>query len=344
MMIAINGKFRRQPLTGVQRYATELSERLLRRPGYRLIEAANAGESGWVTGTFWEQLRLPTRLARGESLWSPGNVGPLVIGDQVVTIHDTSFIDHPESCTRRFGAYYRALVPRLAGRCRGILTVSEFAKTRIVETMGVPPEKVMVAPNGVGQGFTEPQPHSHPRFEAGADRFILAVGTLQPRKNLRLILRAWPMIRAAHPGIVLKIVGARQQHFKSEDGLPSVIDGIEPLGYVDDETLRHLYRSAVCLVFPSRYEGFGLPPLEAMASGCPVVTSNATSLPEVVGDAGLYFDPDQVEELIDQVKLVLGNDDLRQRMAVRGIERAADFTWDHSADCVDKCLRLMLGR
>jgi glycosyltransferase involved in cell wall biosynthesis len=333
--ICLNGRFFGQELTGVQRYARELSSRL--ESDLRVVQPATSLSP--VRGHLWEQFVLP-RLCRGELLWSPGNSGPLSYRNQVVTIHDASALDHPEWFSGKFARWYRFLLPRLARRVRKVITVSEFSRRELVRLCAIPESKVVAIPNGIGPRF---QPASQEAKAALRRRyqlerpFFLYLGSLEPRKNVATLLRAWGLVAPQDSELVL--AGAASHLFRDR-GFSELPPGARLLGRIDDEELPALLSAARCFVFPALYEGFGFPPLEAMACGTPVICSNTTSLPEVCGPAfdadstgaALYFDPLDVSALAAQLSRVMEmKPEVVQRLAVLGRTRAGQFTWERCA-------------
>ncbi len=326
MLPCVNGRYLVQRLTGVQRYAREIVSRWQPVP---VFKPAIGGKG--ASGHLWEQFRLPT-LARGP-LWSPGTTGPLAVRRQVVTIHDTAFIDHADCYTRTFAAWYQWLVPRLARRVQRIITVSQFSKQRIVECCRVPEEKVIVIASGVGPQF-QPQPAE--KIEQGREqlklpgRYALCVCSLEPRKNLRRLLQSWVSMPDRPGDLHLVLVGAKGSVFH-DVGLEKPPPNVQLAGYVGDDLLPALYAGAEFFAFPSLYEGFGLPVLEAMACGTPVLCSNTTSLPEVAGDAALLVDPLQIESIAAGMQQLADDEGLRSQLRERGLVRAKAFCWDESA-------------
>jgi glycosyltransferase involved in cell wall biosynthesis len=333
----LNGRFREQTLTGVQRYAHEL---LLRMPELDVISPHRP--LGSAKGHLWEQLVLP-RLCRGRLLWSPGNTGPLAYGNQVVTIHDASTLAHPEWFSGAFAQWYRFLLPRLARRVRKVITVSEFSRRELVRLCAVPEEKIVAIHNGISPRFAPATPEEKSalrRKHALEKPFVLYLGSLEPRKNLGVLLKAWTDL--APRGHELVLAGAASRIFR-ERGFAGLPEGTRLLGRVDDDELSALLSAADWFVFPALYEGFGLPPLEAMACGTPVLCSDATSLPEVCGPAfdpaasdsegsALYFDPNRTDELAAQLGRALALDEGRRaRLVAQGRAQAALFTWDRCA-------------
>jgi glycosyltransferase involved in cell wall biosynthesis len=330
--VCVNGRFAGKRLTGVQRYAVELVARL----GSRCRVIHTTARDG-IEGHRWEQFNLPF-LRSGQLLWSPCNTGPLAVRRQVLTIHDATFADTPECFGRAFATWYGFLIPRLARRVRRVVTVSDFSRRRIAETTGLKIEQIDVVPNGVDARFMPATMEAISAFRSklGLDGpFILALGSVEPRKNLVTLLKAWRILSQRRSDLTLAIAGGSNLSIFSRDGLDAdSLPRVKRLGYVDDADLPALYSSCEAFVFPSTYEGFGLPPLEAMACGVPVVCSNTTALPEVVADAALLVPPLDAEAIADAALRVCSDSELRQRLLAAGRLRAAQFTWEKSADLI----------
>jgi len=330
--IVVNGRCLVRRVTGVERYAREVIGRL---PGQVRLLRCWTGARGFG-GHLWEQIVLPGLVRRGELLWSPANTGPLLLRNQVVTVHDLSPVDHPEWFNRTFALWYRRLLPALTTRARKVITDSAFSKTRIVARTGVPASKVVVIPPGVDTArFSVPEPSALQAAQARyglSGRYVLAVGSLEPRKNLPRLVHAWEQLQERHPDVALVLVGSRAHTLRRV----TLGDGrsLRLLGYVPDSDLSLLYGGATCLAIPSLYEGFGLPVLEAMACGAPVVAARAGALPEVVSDAGLLVDPLDVDQLAATLSRVVVDGDLRAALSQRGVERAGHFSWDRTAAAI----------
>ncbi len=321
------------PIGGVQRYVQEVLRHL---PGCVEVVAPGLAQRDFL-GHAWEQVILPAQL-RGRLLWSPSNTGPLAVARQVVTIHDMVPLDHPEWLSRRFAAWYRWLLPRLARRARRVIAVSGFTRERILAHCSVAPEKVVTIPHGVDARFCP-----RPQGEVAAMRrrldlhgpYLLSVGGIGPRKNLAGLLAAWARVQGALDAeVVLAVAGAdAPTRIFGERGGASAggIARTRFLGQVEDCVLPALYSGALALVYPSLYEGFGWPPLEAMACGVPVVAGRGTGLEESVGGAALLVDPSDGGALADGIVAAAGDRALRADLRRRGLARAAQFSWERAA-------------
>ncbi|MEO7239165.1 MAG: glycosyltransferase family 1 protein [Gemmatimonadales bacterium] len=342
--LAINGRFLSQRTTGVQRHARELVRALDRK-----LEVSNSQlevslltphdatldlplqrirvrRVGSLRGALWEQLELPQH-ARGHLLLNLANTGPAISFRQVVTIHDASIFAVPEAYSPAFRRYYRFLLPRLTRRAELVLTDSEFSRSELVRWMQVAEDKIRVVPCGHEHILaTRADPDVLERLGLGVRPYVLAVGSSARHKNLEAVSSA---IRLLGPqGWDYVLAGPVNPRIFGSSG---TADFAVQAGYVTDAELRALYQGAACFVYPSRYEGFGLPPLEAMACGCPVVVSRAAALPEVCGDAALYADADDPQELATAIRRVMCEDGLSDRMRQQGLERARHWSWDTSA-------------
>jgi len=259
---------------------------------------------------------------------------------QVVTIHDITPLDHPEWLNPKFAKWYQFLIPRLARRVQRIITVSDFTKNRICEVTSVKSDKVVVIYNGVDERFRPKAVEEIIRTKDALGisdfRYILTVATIEPRKNLQRLIKAWETICANLPEDVwLMIVGAKGKDLVFRNASFNTLPPrVRMLGHVPDELLPALYSGALAFAYVSIYEGFGLPPLEAMACGTPVLTSNVTSLPEVVGDAALTVDPYDIEAIADGIRHLVEDDHLRENLSQKGIARAKLFSWDKTARLV----------
>jgi glycosyltransferase involved in cell wall biosynthesis len=330
-LVAVNARFHVHRKTGMQKYAQEVASRLAGRVREIRPDRALKGAAGHL----WEQCYLPT-LTAGSLLWSPNNTGPVVTRRQVCTIHDVIPIDHPEWFSPGFSAWYRWLMPMLFRSAQHLIAISEFTRSRLIDRFGLRPEKVSVVLNGIGPEFTpctdEEVVRVKTRLGLPPGPYVLYVGSLEPRKNLARLLRAWERVQALCEDVQLVITGLKgaSQVFSAVH-IEKIPERVTFTGYVEDHELPALYSGALIFVYPSLYEGFGLPPVEAMACGAPVITSDRTSLPEVVGSAAVLIDPEDVESMAASIGRVASSDSLRAEMRARGLERAQRFKWDTAA-------------
>jgi len=330
--IIINTRLLAHPLTGVQRYTREMVARLADM--VTTVAPGRALRHGLLEHA-WEQIVLPARVGRA-LLWSPSATGPLLKANQVVTIHDMAGLDHPEWFTRPYGWMYRLIVPTLARRARHILTGSHFTRRRILARTGIPSSRITVTPYGRDPGLC-PCPAAQiedavRRLDLPSRTYVLSVGTREPRKNLRALLAAWRQVVAElPPDVHLVLVGGtgRASVFR-DDGIAADPPRVYRTGYVPDELLPALYSGAMMFIYPSLYEGFGLPPLEAMACGAPVAVATGSAMVEVVGDAGLSFPPDSDEAIAAAIMHLFREEGLRRQLRERGLVQAAPFSWDRT--------------
>ncbi len=304
-------------------------------------------ESRWPTQhpiarIAWEQLIQPFALRheRIDLLHALAFAGPLGASiPWVVTVYDLSFVRYPHSFNSANRIYLRWAVGHAVQHASRVIAISESTKRDLVSMFGIPADRVNVVYCGFDKGFSEPRPRVEIeswRARRGlAAPFILYVGTIEPRKNIARLLRAFAQAkRAARLPHRLVLVGARGWKYSEIDRIVAeeqLTDSVVFTGYVAQEELPYWYRAADLLVYPSLYEGFGLPPLEAMASGLPVVSSNASSLPEVVGDAALVIDPEDEEALADAIVCGVTDHTVREEMVARGLKQASKFSWVRTA-------------
>ena len=325
--VVVNGRFLARRVTGVERYGHEI----LRCIGMN-CRLESTTKQGW-RGHVWEQCFLPARLSRDSILWSPANTGPLLIRRQALTIHDLSPLEHPEWFRGSFAAWYRLFLPILAQRVEKVFTPSEYVKGKVMKRFNI--TEVTVTPNGVDPWLFHPRAKQI-RFDL-PEHYVLFVGTLEPRKNLDYLLQVWNEINAEFKETWLMIVGVSGTVFRAIR-VPHEMERVRFIGYLDDETLAGLYANATVFVLPSQDEGFGLPALEAMASGTPVIVSDGGALPEVIGNAGMRFclaDPCGLKHVL---KECLRNTRLRAELSEKGLERAKKFSWQSTAEIVWKSL------
>jgi glycosyltransferase involved in cell wall biosynthesis len=337
--VAINGRFRTQTMSGVQRVAAALTARL--RTPHEVI--APPASLPWALGHPWEQLVLPARAGR-RVLWSPCNTGPVGAARHVVTLHDAAVLDHPEWFSRGYAALYAQLWPQLARRAK-LVTVSAFSRGRLADRLGVPEADIAVVPNGVDERFrpaAEGELASVRRAHGlGEGPYFLTLSTLEPRKNLALVLRAWEHARRSLSGVRLVVAGsAGRRAVFAGAAAPELAEApdVTFAGHVAEGELPALIAGARALLYPSLYEGFGLPVLEAMACATPVVTTRCGALPEVAGEATLYVDPQDADDLAATIVRLAEDDALARSLATAGLAQAAGFSWAAAARAMDEIL------
>ena len=289
----------------------------------------------------WEQFILPflARKYHLDILHSPMHVLPGICPVQsVVTVLDLAFMRYPGMYPRLQRKYLEFATRRAVRKADAVIAISENTRQDLVEAFKIPESRVFTTPLGVDESFA-PVPKAKTeeigrRYGMG-ERSLLYVGTLEPRKNITVLLTAFrQVLTALELPCELVLAGGKGWFYDEVFKLVESLDlrnHVRFTGYVPREDLPTLYSAAAVFVYPSLYEGFGLPPLEAMACGTPVVTSNASSLPEVVGDAGIMVDPQDVDGLADAILRVLQDSELRQEMRKNGLERAKQFTWQQTA-------------
>lgn len=329
--IAVNARFIWRRITGVERYAHEITARL----GDRIRLLAPTRPLGGINGHFWEQIILPGMLRKGDLLWSPANSGPLVVPNQVLSIHDLAVIEHPEWFDPKFARWYRFLIPRIIKRARLLITPSNYTKIRIQDTFWISPEKIKVVPPGVDLDLFRASPIQNQGKTRNIYKidspYCLVVGSLEPRKNLNRLFQAWKFSRVAKNGYHLIVVGAGGRMFRKPDFDP-LPENVLLAGMIGDQELVSLYAGARAFILPSLYEGFGLTVLEAMACGAPVIASNTGAIPETAGEAAIYFNPSEVEDIALTIDQVVENSELQQVLRMKGFEKVKEYTWDRTTD------------
>lgn len=345
LTVYLNGKFTAQGTTGVQRVAWSLLAAVDRQrpaarwvllcpPGVRLPELAHVTArtvgSGRLPLHFWEQCVLPW-AARDGLLVNLSGSAPWFARRQACILHDAAVFDAASSYTRPFVWWYRALFRHLARRGARLLTVSAFSRKRLAHHLDVAPSRIEVVPNAADHlDAVVADDRVLPRLALNGVRFLLVVASDNPAKNLPALLSAFTFVRMEIDcGLV--IVGGSNRSVFRQAPLAADATGLVRAGVLDDAALKALYLHAEALVLPSLYEGCGLPALEAMRCGCPVAAADAAAVPEVCGDAALYFDPRSVEGMARALRQLLLDEPLRRQLIRAGAARASAWRWDDAA-------------
>lgn len=342
-MFVVNGRYLTQKATGVHRYAFEICNKLHEmgvdfhvavpkeiHPDYKF--SFKTVQCGSLKTHFWEQISLPSYL---KSIGSPllisfTGCGPLNYNNQIMTIHDVSHERYPEWFSKNYYRFYHYMMPRIGRKAHAIFTVSEFSKNEIVDTLKLDPHKIYVVHSNV-PFHNKPSKEEILNYKPSPDteRYILAVSSMDPRKNFIRLVEAFNKIE--DKSLKLYIIGMRFKAFNTPDLEKLIGDNIYLPGYVDDDALQKIYQNAILSIYPSLYEGFGLPPLESMTFGCPVVNSDIPALHEVSEDAALYANPYDVNDIADKIEELLKNADLRQTLRLKGLEQIKKYSWERSA-------------
>jgi glycosyltransferase involved in cell wall biosynthesis len=327
------------------RHAAHLAE----KPGF------DVQRSWWPTERrlvriAWEQTAWPLQAAYGDLdlLHSMAFVTPLLSGiPNVITIYDLSFIHYPDRFPTLQRNYLQSQTARSCRKARRVITISESSRQDVNQIFQVPLERIDVVLPGVDPQF-QPLPPGEVaefrRWEALPDQVVLHVGTLQPRKNIPILLEA--MAQLNRPDVLLVLAGGKGWLY--EDIFARVVElglvgQVRFTGYVEDASLPLWYNAATLLLFPSVYEGFGMPVVEAMACGTPVIAARSSSIPEAGGEAALYFNPNDVDALTTHLTAVLDDDDLADSMRQKGLIQARRFSWERAGEETARVYRRALS-
>lgn len=340
-MIIVNARFLTQPISGVQRYAIEICLELKKiNPDIVFVAPRNILHHGIakqldvkvvgvLKGHLWEQIDLPLYLKKQGNplLLNLCNTAPIFYANKVVTIHDVAFERFPQTFSWKFRYAYQFIIPRIAKSSKHIVTVSSFSRDELIAMYRLNEDNITVVHNAVSVFFKQ-------SLSDDSEKYILAVSSLNYQKNFLALVKAFNKL--SNKITKLFLVGAINNNFADYNLLQEIEsnENIQFVGRVDDDELVRLYSNAQCFVYPSLYEGFGIPPLEAQACGCPCVVSNAASLPEVCGDSVLYCDPYSVDDIADKISIVLSSKALQDELRTKGFENIKRFSWEKSAKLV----------
>ena len=339
-MLIVNARFLTQKITGVQRYAIEICIQLKKiKPQIIFVSPKNILEEevasklgvvkiGTSNGHRWEQVDLPLYLKKQGSplLLNLCNTAPVFYKNKITVIHDLAFERYPQSFSWQFRYFYKLLIPKIAKRSHFIITDSEFSKKEIHNLYGINYSDINVVPCAISSNFK--------KVDCKIDEnYLLAVSSLNYHKNFHSLIKAFNELEDSNV-VSLYIIGGINKNFAKKELLEDIEKNpkIKFLGYVSDEDLLSYYSNALGFVYPSLYEGFGLPPLEAQACGCPCLVSNVASLPEVYQDSVLYCDPNNIFDIEEKLKELITNEDLRNDLSLKGFLNIKRFTWIKSAE------------
>lgn len=353
-MFVVNGRYLTQKATGVHRYAFEICNKLHEmgvdfhvavpneiHPDYKF--SFKVVKCGSLNTHLWEQISLPRYLKRIGSplLISFTGCGPLNYSNQIMTIHDVSHERYPEWFSKNYYRFYHYMMPRIGKKAHAVLTVSEFSKKEIVDTLGINSEKIHVVHSNV-PFHNKPSKEEILNFTRNpeAERYILAVSSMDPRKNFVRLVQAFDKIK--DKSVKLYIIGMSFKAFNTPDLQKLIGENVHLPGYIPDEKLQTMYQNALLSVYPSLYEGFGLPPLESMTYGCPVINSDIPALREVSQDAALYVDPYNVEDITQKIEQLLVDEPLRKELQEKGLLQIKKYSWDKSAKQVYELAQLFM--
>lgn len=344
--LAINGKFLAAQPTGVHRVAAELTHALAALAEGQVEfdieiwvprDAADAAAAfnlpvrviGPFTHIPWEQIGIPFRDSR-RLLLNLCNIGPVLRRHAITMIHDAQVHTTPSSYSKTFRLWYKGLQPIFGRNHQKIVTVSDFSRAEIVRHKVAAPDHIAVVHNGVDHVLRiEPEAGVLEKIGLQPRGYVVALASTQAHKNIALLAQAFALQALA--GLRLVLVGGTRREEFAASGISLPANALLA-GRVSDSELRALYEGALCVAFPSRTEGFGLPPLEAMLLGCPAVVAPCGALPEVCGDAALYADADDAGEWARQLRRLSQDDALRARYSALGREQASRFTWRAAAE------------
>lgn len=344
--IIINGRFLTGPQTGVQRTAYELVLALdelidtgnidVEQTSFVILYAGKIvnpiqlkhiklKKRGLLKGNLWEQLELPL-YSFGHLLLNMCSIAPLMKRNQIVFVHDVSFIVNKDFFSKKFRTWYSMAIPLLGKLSKCMVTVSQFSKSELVQRMGIKEHKIKVIYNSAEHllRFGEPDPSFMLKVES-LKPFCLAVSSLGTNKNFRGLSAALNGVDLN--GHQMVIAGGAIGALKNA----SPNTGAVYLGYVSDEELVYLYRQAALFIFPSFYEGFGIPPLEAMLMGCPVISSNTSALPEVLGDACAYLNPYDIDGMGQKISALINDPAQLAVLRQKGANHVVNYNWHDSA-------------
>lgn len=343
-MLIVNARFLTQELTGVQRFAVEISKQLKRKLGDQVVfvsphnivlkEAAEELSPvivGKHTGYLWEQWDLMRYMKAngGHHLLSLCGFAPVFYKNKSWVLHDIQSVRYPQMFAWKIRLVYSILMPSVLKTSKHVFSVSKFSVGEISSHYGIPLSKMSVAYNAPAACFVKKEDSA-----LAKQKYLFAVSSVKANKNFISVLKAFDRIKDECPDLQLFIAGSlKAKQFKDVDITPYIkSDRVKLIGYVSDDDLVKYYSNALALIFPSFYEGFGLPVIEAQACGCPVICSDASSLPEVASGSALMSNPTDIEGFGNSIKLLYNSEEKRQELIQKGYDNISRFSWEKSVD------------
>lgn len=340
MLVVVNSRFLTQNVTGVQRFAMELCfclkkiiddiefvtpDNVIQKDAFKKLDAKIIGKRH---GHLWEQIDLPKYLKSKGSplLLNLANTAPLLYKNKIVTLHDVAFKVFPQTYPKMFLIYYNCMIPCLLNSSKHIITVSEFSKSEICKFYKIKRSNISVVYNAVSESFKVIK-------QPVVEKYFLAVSSMNFRKNFIYILKAFCKYQELGGSESLYIIGDLKNNSFRDIDLSSYKNNpkINFIGRVSDEELITYYSNSEAFIYPSYYEGFGIPPLEAQTCDCPAICANTSCLPEIFGDSVLYCDPYDSNSLVEKLKMI-ANNKMRKFLIEKGRINTARYSWNDSAE------------
>ena len=344
--VYINGRFLLQKVTGEQRYAIEIIRELDKHvredekweiliPHGRICNSLSLSNMqihlvGSLRGHFWEQFELPL-YSRDGFLINFCDMAPMFKRNQVVFIHDVAIMAHPEYYTYKFRKWHEFVYRKTVKNAKKIFTVSNFSRHELIKYFDVPTDKISVihcaCPPHLQQDIFLDNFIEKWKIDR-SKKILLAVSSLSPNKNFKAIVEAMRYLKTDSVELIIA-GGSNTAEFQTE--IDKYMNDVKYVGYVSDEELITLYKVADCFIYPSFYEGFGVPPLEAMVNGCAVILSKMTALPEIYGESAVYCDPYNPSDIAEKIDAVFQNEGLYQDLICKGMDKLKEYSWKKSA-------------
>lgn len=319
--------------SGVEVFTTHISKHIKKLHSH--TDIAKPKTQNRYFQHIWEHIKLPFLAKNYDILYSPANIAPIWSFKKtkiVVTLHDVAYLSHPQTVSKFFYFYYKLIMPFILKKASKVVTISKASKEEIIKHYPFAKDKVEVIYNGLSEYFFENENQNVKK-----ENIILYVGSLNERKNFPSVIKAFKKIPKNY-NYKLVMVGNFSQNFSINEKNRQILEEIKQneniifKNNIDLNELKKLYQKAKIFIYPSFYEGFGFPLLEAMASKTPVITSNISSMPEICSDAALYVDPYDQEDINDKLKFLIENEELQKELMKKGYKRATLFRWKKSAE------------